>query len=385
MSTKTTIRERMLDWIRNGDPSDLPICMSWDGATAGSYMGREITEVTLDDRIRVAEELGIWDILHVTSPSPFSAVPFVDGIELREVSDTSPDGVPRVTTYLDTPEGTLKSVIEMARNTDSYHREFFIKGPEDLPAFVSYFRKCCDAFVTNPAVVESVKESTQQGIDTLAGRIPAVCHVFGAAVELLSSYYVDQTNAIYLFYDYPDLYEELMEYHWKMTEAYLKQLVEMDLDIYTYAINGYEWMSEDLYTRFTIPQAAKINDVLRANDRISWLHTCGKLKRIAEAGMYQQAGVDVLESLSSLPTGDIDNLAKTRADIGHDIVTRGGMNLEWFYETPEDVKKHARYVIDSCSGYKNMIGDTDGPSPLYPWVNIQALIDAVRDTGRHLA
>jgi uroporphyrinogen-III decarboxylase len=194
---------------------------------------------------------------------------------------------------------------------------------------------------------------------------------------------MDQETALYLSYDHQDLMEELMDLHGQATEVWMHALADTSLDIYTYAINGYEWLSPDLYNRYMIPQAKRINELASEQGKLSWLHTCGKLKHIAEAGMYQQMGVDIVESLSSLPTGDIDDLAKTRADVGEDVATRGGINVELFYaDDPGAVYKRAEEVVAAVSGYKHMIGDTNGSYPPYQWANIQALLDAVKATGR---
>jgi hypothetical protein len=93
--------------------------------------------------------------------------------------------------------------------------------------------------------------------------------------------------------------------------------------------------------------------------------------------------VNILESLASTPTGDIDDLAKTRADVGPEIVTRGAVNVEHFYaDDPDVVREKAEEVIAAMAGYKHMIGDTNDSYPAYPWANIQALVDAVKATGR---
>ena len=100
-------------------------------------------------------------------------------------------------------------------------------------------------------------------------------------------------------------------------------------------------------------------------------------------GAYARMKLDILESLSTPPTGDIKDFAKTRADIGHDIVTRGGINVEYFYGNDQDVlAKQAEYILDSCKGFKHMLGDTNPSYPPYPWRNIQTIVDLVRSTGR---
>lgn len=376
-------RERFLDWIRNGDPDDLPVCMSWGGDTAASFYGKDHSEVTVEDQIRAAEETGIFNLYNVTMPTPFSAVDFVDEVTVRQDWDFSPEGTKRLTETLITPSGELRSVREFPRHTGACHREFYVKGPEDVPLLEDFLRRTCGAIIRNPRVAEHFRKETAKAIASLHGDMPSACHVFCAAVELPCCFYMDQDTSIYLWADYQDLFDELMELHGQTTNVWMNVLADTDLDMYTYAINGYEWLSPSLYQQYMIPQAKRINDRAAEQGKLSWLHTCGKLKHIAKAGMYQQMGVDVLESLSHLPTGDIDNLAETRRDIGPDIVTRGGVNVELFYaDDPSVVREKAEEVIAATSGYKHMIGDTNSTYPAYPWANIQALLDVVKATGR---
>jgi hypothetical protein len=132
-----------------------------------------------------------------------------------------------------------------------------------------------------------------------------------------------------------------------------------------------------------IPQARRINDIIAGQRKLSWLHTCGKMKRIAEMGTYRKMKIDVLESLSLPPTGDIDDLAETRGQIGPDIVTRGGINCELLYgKDLLQLRKCVEYILNSVEGFKHIIGDTNPSYPTYPWENIQTVIDVVRERGR---
>ncbi len=380
-----TKRERFLDWVRNGDPDLLPVCMSWGSGVAASFYGKDESQVSIEDQINAAEETGTFHMVHVSGTTCFNAVEFMHGAHIEDMWDESPDGVKRQTQTLVTPVGKLTEVSEFPKHTGQYHREFFVKDEKDIPVFEWFVRNACQEMIKNPNVGEAVRKETADNAAVLHGGLPSGCHVFSGGVELLSSYYMDQAVALYLIYDHQDMMEELFDLHAKATAVMMGAMADTDLDFYTYAINGYEWLSPDLYNRYMVPQAKEINDLAAEQGKLTWLHTCGKLKRIAEAGMYQQMGVDVVESLSSLPTGDIDDLAKTRADIGHDITTRGGMNVELFYaKDPSTVRDKAEQVIADCSGYKHMIGDTNSTVPPYPWANIQAMLDVVKATGRML-
>jgi len=76
-------------------------------------------------------------------------------------------------------------------------------------------------------------------------------------------------------------------------------------------------------------------------------------------------------------------VAATRAEIGPEVVTRGCIPIDLLYGADAGaVRTCAEYVLDSVSGFRHMVGDSDGSCPPYPWRNIAAVIDAVRERGR---
>ncbi len=381
MSTK---RERLLDWIRNGDPEDMPIIIGpWAWYLAASHFRKPYSDMSWALAAKAAEETGTHNLANACSPLPFDVIDFIDDIELTVQHDTNANGEELRVRLLQTPAGTLREVLTISQERGNAHTEFFVKGNEDLSALEYFIRKTSEAAISNPAVRKSVASRIAQGKKDIGDTIPSCVHVFCPAVELMSSYYVAQDSAIYLIYENQDVMEALMECHWKMTEVWLEAAAANDIDIYTFAINGYEWLSPDLYERYMIPQAKRICDFARSQGKLSWLHTCGKLKSIAADKAYQQMGIDILESLSAPPSGDIDDLSKTRADIGNEIVTRGGINCELFYEDDTTaLRQQAEHVLDSVKGYKHILGDTNPCTPPYPWKSFQAVIDVVRDRGR---
>ena len=382
MSQAGTKRERLLDWIKNGDPEDVPVLFTPGFNVAALYLGKELQNVTWDDACRFAEQTGTHNIGCVCSPMAFDAVPFLEDVTVTEGWDKLPDGTPLLTRQIATPEGNMREVVEFSKALGSAHREFFVKGEEDLPAFACFTRKTAEATVKNPAVRQQVDKNMQDNKEAIRGMFPVEIHIYCDAFGLISSHYMDTATAIFTITDHRELMEELMDHHWRMTQVWLELAAKHDVDIYNYAINGFEWLSPDLYERYMIPQARRINEFATAHGKLSWLHTCGKLKNIANSKAYQRMKVDVLESLSCPPTGDIDNLAQTRRDIGADITTRGGVNEEYFYGDVEALRRQVAYVLDSTRGYKHMLGDTDQCSPAALKENFQAVIDLVRKSGR---
>lgn len=382
MSTK---RDRLLDWIRNGDAQDIPLLMGLNNfSTASSRLGENMNDLTWDDAIVVAKETGTHLLACTGMPMLFEAIDFIDDIKLEKKRETVDGGTISETTVITTPDGVLKQVYETPVDVPGYHREHLIKGKESLSAFSYLIHKTTEAIVNNPAIRAKIKQDCESIKAQVKGELPTMLWLFIPAVELMSCYFIDQESAIFLMYDYQEQMGELMECHWRMTEVWLEMGKELGVDIYGYAINGYEWLNPDLYERFMVPQARRLNDAIEAQGALSWIHTCGKIKKIAEAGFYQQMNVDILESFAMLPTGDIDDLSQTRQYVGHEIVSRGGIDCDLLYlpNNQKNVRERTEYILESVKGFKHIIGDVNPPCPGYPWENIQTVIDVVRESGR---
>ena len=378
-----TKRERLLEWLRDGDPSRVPVIIGFGHPyLAASYFKRPIGDITYPDAARAAIETGTEGIAFVGPPGVFYAIDFTDKLKLDHHHETLPDGTKRRTSHLTTPQGVLREVYDEQPGIGAVHREFFIKGEEDFPALVSFLRTAFDVLINSPAPRERALEETRSFMARCDGVFPSAVHPFCAAVCLMGSAFYDQQTAIYLLYDHRDVYEELFDLHWKMTQIWLEVSAEVGVDIYNYAINGLEWLSPEIYERYMIPQARRINEFADAHGKLSWIHTCGKKKGLIERDVYRRMGVKIVESLSATPTGDLTDYAWARSKLGHDITTRGGVNCEFFYDDDVDaLKARAHEVLDACTGYRHMIGDTNPSFPPYRWEMIQALIDVVSERG----
>ena len=375
-------RARLLEWIRSGDPNMVPVVIMSPVSLAASYFSIPPDEVTPQMTARAAIENHTHGVCCAGSPLPFDAIEFTDKLSMETRSETLPDGTIRHISLLTTPCGKHKQVFEQPPHIGGYHREFYIKDESDLPSLESFIRISVRTILEEPAVREEIIERMRREKERAADVFPTEVHVFCPAVDMMSCYYMDQPTAIYLLNDHRELMEELFDVHWKMTEVWLECAREVDVDFYNFAINGLEWLLPEIYERYMIPQARRICEWAESVGKLSWLHTCGKKAGLIERDVYERMGVNVLESFSSPPTGDIADIADARRKVDSCLATRGGINVEMFYaDDLEALKNRAREVLDGTAPYRHMIGDTNDSFPPYPMRNIRALIDVVRERG----
>jgi len=336
MSTK---KERLLDWIKNGDPSQVPVVMASGYELAASLLDKKRSDVSISDISKVTNDSGMHAMICVGQPMPFDAIDFIDDISLNMDEEVLADGTKRWTKCITTPKGSMQSIEELPLVMPHRWTEHYVKGQDDLPVLEYLIRQTAAAFKNNDKLRAFVVAQMKNIQDEVAGEFPTFMHMVPAYEDLGGPYFMDTITGIYMFNDNHDLIDELMNLHLDMEKV---------------------WME-------------CANEFAMASGKKSWIHTCGQMQKIAHAGMYEKMKVDIVESLSSLPTGDIGDLAETRRDIGDRIVTRGGINVELFYGDDIDaLTQQANHVIDSMQGFKHMIGDTNSSTPPYPGKNIPA-------------
>ena len=162
---------------------------------------------------------------------------------------------------------------------------------------------------------------------------------------------------------------------------------------YTYLINAVSFLAVIMaliaigpVPQAVIPQARRLHESAHSHGMLGWVHTCGQMQRLIEMGAYDEMAVDVLESLSSPPLGDVADLKAAREQLDERLVTRGGVNVDYFYEADlAALRAETRRVLAETRGWRHMIGDTNDSFPPYPRDNILALVEEVRKGGRMLA
>lgn len=373
-----TKRERLLDWIRNGDPNDIPVLLGPGPEMAAAYYHKAAAMVTPAEVIQVAELTGTHNIACLLG----AVVAPVPGIKMAEKSEFLPNKSRKITTNIATPAGSLQAVQIISAEFGEYWEKHLVESDADFPALVCLWEKMREAVKTE-AVQARLRQYFREAQEPFGSTLPTLTGMTPPAMTLMINPYMDKELAILTVYDKPQMMEYLMDCVWQVEQQKLAAAAANDIDIYRIAVNGFEWLSPDLYERYMIPQTRRIAEFASAQGKLSWVHTCGKLKNIAKIGAYQKMGVNVVESLSAPPTGDIDDLGKTRREIGPDITTRGGINNELFYaQDLQPLRQQIEQVIDATDGFRHILGDTNPPAPPYSWESVELVINAVRARGR---
>ena len=241
-----TKRERLLDWIRNGDPRDVPVLLGPGPELAAAYLRKAAAAVTPEETIRVAELTGTHNIACLHG----GAVPTLPGIETVEVRESLPDGGSRIKTEVRTPAGTLRSAQVLSPHYGEFWEEHYVKSEADFPALVCLIEKMRDAARGDAGYRRRMVEYFRAAKEPFGAALPTLVGMTPPAMTLMIQPYMDKEMAILTVFDQAPLMEHLMDCVWEVEQQRLEAAAANDVDIYRIAINGFEWLSPDLYRRY---------------------------------------------------------------------------------------------------------------------------------------
>jgi hypothetical protein len=390
----------LLRWMDDGDPDLVPVLMADARSTAASYYGlpvrtegtsvsyseREASPITPAMIADCARQLGVHFHWNIGSMSPFDTVEFMDDVELVTREEIGPRGETRKFTTIRTPVGEISDIFVTPRNEPAFWATHLVKSESDLPALAHLIERSADVSLDN----ERFRSKITGRLKSEAQKWPEYVVLYAIlgvpAFALSCNLFVDPTTAFYLMADNETLMERLYEAYEQCNGVWLECAAEAGADFALGAINGLELFSPDIYNRYFIPQARHLYSEARKLGMGGWTHTCGYMNQLIEMGVYDDTGVDVLESLSLPPSGDIADLRRSRVKLGNKIVTRGAINVEMLYDDDiASLRARTRQVLDDTRGYRHMVGDTNDSFPPYPRESILALVDEVRSSGRMLS
>jgi len=399
LSTVSSRRKPLLEWMDQGDPELTPILMADALSTTASYLGISTrtdgestsftnprkSAITPEMIVSCSREIGAHFHWSLGSATPFDAIEFLDDVSLEAREESDERGDIRRFTTIRTPAGTVSEVFLTPADAPGCWLEHLIKTEEDLPVLAFLVEKSAQASIENDRVREKLTAKFRAEAADWPDSTPFYAIIGIPAFCLTSNLFVDPTTAFYLMEDHNVVMERLFEAYEQANAVWVECAATAGADFALGAINGLELYSPSIYQKYFIPQARRLREMANKAGMLHWVHTCGRMSQLVNAGVYGDMGVNVLESLSAPPIGDVEDIGASRARLGKAIVTRGGVNVDLFYETDiEVIRRRTREVLESTRGYRHMIGDTNDSYPPYPRENILALVDEVYASGRAL-
>jgi uroporphyrinogen decarboxylase len=182
-------------------------------------------------------------------------------------------------------------------------------------------------------------------------------------------------------FDAPDLVAAVVEKVGETQLAYYERLLQLDRLVVVFPGDDMGFRSGTLIAphdmrRHCLPWHKRFAEMAHARGLPYWLHSCGNLATIYE-DLIEDVGIDAKHSFEDIimPVQDF------HAQYGGRIGVLGGMDLNILSGgTPDDVRKHTRFLIETCGPRgRYAIGSGNSVPSYVPVENYLAMIDQALD------
>ena len=333
-------------------------------------------EIDLDPHFVVSS--GVPNIVYSTSDH-------TGGLKDVRIAVSAEDdgGCDLITRHIETPGGKLREVLrkpkpghtEYGLGPNPAHIERLVKSPDDLPA-LRYLVPDPANYDVGAAYHSTVERVGDDGLAMVCVRSP-LDHQAGSArgIEgLMIDYYEDRAffdALVGLFFD-----KMMAE-----TKALLECGVKVIFGSWYFTSLSVGW-SPAMFREVFLPQIKAQVALVHSYGAVYDYYDDGKVMGIID--MIQEAGVDVFETLTPPPVGDLD-LAEAKRRIGQRVCLKGYGDLLYIIKmgTPADVEAMVSHAMEAAApGSGFIFGTSDSIREGTPRDNVRTYFEAARRYGR---
>ena len=369
-----TNRERFVNYVRHGGDF---FCSPQIGAGAGfdtKLAGKKwISETTTEDTISACRRFDIVPLYNFGLPDLAALADSVRVLQ-KETEYQNENRRRKGGTILETPKGNLETVFIEDERRGTVCTKYLITREEEL----DILEYCLDAILEQKdfsAAVSHVRQCRgllgEEAIDIQWPMQP---------YEMLC--FPDTATTVFLSYDRPAQFRRLMDKILRLDEALLEAVALGGGDFVFLGGPGAEMISPKFYEDYLVPYSKDVTDMAHKNGLLVYSHICSPVEPMLSLGFYNKMGIDLFETLSEAPVGNIRSIRDAFSKLDASICTRGNIGLDTLlnggadevYEKSLDILKTAKET-----DRKHILAASDYLFYDIPEGNIHAMCRAVRD------
>jgi len=234
--------------------------------------------------------------------------------------------------------------------------------------------------------IEGVKE-----VDTTPGGLGRVKELMGeqglVGIEVISSRALTSMEAIYEYYDHPELHETWARERVDLVESRFRDIRAMEIKPDFICVGGsgtLVFQSLDIFRKLAFPAVNLAIELATELGLPTHVHSCGPERELVKL-MAEETKLSIIDPLEIPPMGDCD-LAELKKLYGDKIILKGNLHTTEVMLNPDvNVVIHAaRKAIDDGAvggGFILSTGDQCGRDT--PDENLFALVETARTYGRY--
>ncbi|HBG27697.1 MAG: hypothetical protein A2Y10_10160 [Planctomycetes bacterium GWF2_41_51] len=363
-------REKFVEYVKHGGSE--PFVSFQIGAGAGfdcKLVGKEwVSEGTIDDTIQAYQIVECEPLFNVCLPEFGLMVP-----ELAwQDSFESTDSERIISRLLETPYGTIHWKLKEQKKHGT------------TPIIYPLTSDSANVFRIVDWYVQQYGKSVKY-MSELIGPLLEKVHSYGPVsiqwniqpFELMGLLSVD--NLVLLAMLEPQQYRKTCNLIRDINIDVIKAVFACDTDFIFLGAPGVEMLSPRIYEEFIIPDSQMITQAVHDVKGLVYSHICSPIEPFLSNGYYNRMGIDLFETLSPPPVGNVPDLAKARKILNPQMCTRGNIGLDVLLTgTTEQVEMETLRVLEATRGAKHMVAASDYLFYDIPLENVKASVQTVR-------
>ena len=174
----------------------------------------------------------------------------------------------------------------------------------------------------------------------------------------------------------------LMDKVLELDEKLLKAVAAGGSDFVFLGGPGSEMISPAYYEKFLVPYSRQVTKMAHDAGLLVYSHICSPIEPMLSKGYYNQMGIDLFETLSEAPVGNVKSIEDAFSKLSPDICTRGNIGLDALLnETPEQIYERSWKILKAARnmGRKHILAASDYLFYDCKTENVHAMCAAVRD------
>lgn len=215
-------------------------------------------------------------------------------------------------------------------------------------------------------IVVSEDHSTINGIYHSLGDNGVLAPNVGVACKTPFQSLVERwcgTEALtYALYDFPETVEECLSVMRERDLETVRCSVGADADVFNFFEDSSTTnISPAMFEKYTAPVINEWGQLLHKNGKLLMHHACGHLRALVP--LIAKTEIDILESVSPPPTGNID-ITEAAEQLPEHIALIGGIEPLFFRNcTMEELEARVKYLLDRLGKRRFVIANSDSCPP----------------------
>lgn len=369
-----TNRERFINYIKTGEGKF--ICSPQIGAGAGfdtKLAGKTwFSQTTYEDTKHACEQFDMIPLYNFGLPDLTSLTPDIhwEGQPVQ-ISETG-----RRTYRSDfvTPIGRLYNTTIEDELKGSCPTKYLITEEDELDVLEYYLDRLLEvkdfsSITTHIAHVRNIVGDNALDIQWAMQPYELLCFPSTMDTALLA---IDCRERFY------DLMDKILQ----LDEKLIGAVAAGGADFVFLGGPGSEMVSPKYYEDFLVPYSKQVTDMVHKAGMLVYTHMCSPIEPMLTKGYHNQMGIDLFETLSEAPVGNVKSIEDAFSKLDPSICTRGNIGLDRLLNcTPEEIYEQSWNILETARrmGRKHILAASDYLFYETKEENVHAMCRATRD------